>query len=331
MRAHSTIKAVGLIILLAVLGGCTSQNALWLEVGTLDGNLIVVNSEPTGYPEQARISIDDGKTWPAEFVDSEDIERASMSTLKELCLSDQPQVCIRMTGETIEESTDGGQTFATVWGVDLSGFWLGRQNEAEEPLVIETGTLLETPDGAVLVTVGAIPPIRRSSDGTWSPNEAGLRKFPASEILLILAGVLATAIPTVMRPARVSLAIAGFCLLLIGLTIIEREPTNEMVPLYPLFASGLGLILICFLVAAIIGEIRRRRSSSTAPKGDTARFSSFAPWLLAVVAPGAAYGAFSVDLISWPTATSAWLGCFTVSFIGSRLSTRLRDTARMLA
>ncbi len=115
------------------------------------------------------------------------------SKTTELCTADEPVICVRRSGQpmgnAIQESTDGGQSWQTVWQVDGSESWVRHRAGAEGDL--EVSDMVETADGRIVVAVRHLLPVVRTPDGVWSPSVAELRTFPLLALATVLPGLVA--------------------------------------------------------------------------------------------------------------------------------------------
>jgi len=159
----------------------------------------VVASSPYAYA--VRVSDDDGVTWTDAGgpggVGSADDESGATEPTTELCLAADPSVCVRLADHlTIEESTDGGLTWARVWRIEGgSDQWLMNDVHGYQGTgIVELSDLAETDAGSVLAAASAVDPLRRGPDGRWKPSIGDLRRFQVWTLLPMAIAVLIAAI-----------------------------------------------------------------------------------------------------------------------------------------
>lgn len=139
------------------------------------------------------VSEDGGLTWRHGSWDPKPIGDQQ----REVCLTDSPSTCVRFGDDelAVQESNDGGQTWATVWSVDPSEGWLiGAHGNTNDRVVVEGFDLLLSSDDTVVAAVGELPPLHRSADGVWSPSIADVRHVSPTLLAGIIGATVALAL-----------------------------------------------------------------------------------------------------------------------------------------
>ncbi len=135
-------------------------------------------------------SVDGGRTWDPYPVDVDSSEGEQDSGQESqgpergpICLSAQPDTCIRLTLGAIQESNDGGKSWIVKWDINTEEYWatdaLGYDAD------ITASDMLILGDDTVVVAVGAHQPVRRDAQsGLWTPSIADIRTVPWDLILV---------------------------------------------------------------------------------------------------------------------------------------------------
>lgn len=306
--------SLGVVALVSV--GCqVPEDPSWSALEVTDDGIVVfdVAESDSGYQNGYLVSVDDGVTWADGRSQLELVDEDYRSAQTELCLRDSPEVCIRSDGARIVESTNGGQTYETVWELDLRGGWLTRQLDTWEPAEIYTRTVIETASGAVLVSASSIAPIRRAPDGTWSPTESELRTFPMTGTLWALAGMAMLAVAFAFNSVRVQLAVAGGASVYLG-TLAMRLSSDEFLVAALLFGAS---VLVTLVIASTMIAVANRGPGNEVPTGRRDALLRVIPWIVpACILPGSML-AWSRDLLSWDTAEILWVGSLGVCVLAS--------------
>ena len=225
-----------------------------------------------------------------------------------LCLSTDPETCIQNIAGRVEESSDGGTSWRTVWELDLSGNWLTRQLDTWEDAEIRAGSVLETPDGTVLVAVGSIPPIRRSVDGVWSPTEGDLRHFPLFGAIVSSVGLLILAVTLTSRPTPISLGTLGAVILWCGWFLLTLPLFNAMI----MSAMVLASVMFAGTLALIVMALARPK-----PKKSARQWAAPGPIELAPLA------VLNLGLFAWSQDWLNWYAMIGLNLLGVGASTIL--------
>lgn len=310
-----------LVVFGFLLAGCSEpEDPVWTAVAITDAGIVATLSGAGESGRSDLLSIDDGKTWSSVGPRSDVIE-VQVSKLTELCLRATPNVCIRADGPRILESIDGGQTYETAWELDLRGDWLTRQLDTFWRATTFTGTMAETDSGAVVVAVGAIPPVRRAIDGEWNPSEAQLRAFPIGGTLWALAGIATLSIAFASDQTRMRLTILGCGLIYLG-TLTMRLASENLI----LLTLGLGIVLVIgIFVTFVVLAIRNAFVDSPPPQDYTDPWwtpERVAPWALPAVLLPLTMSAWAWDLMSWDVAEILWFGGIGISLVISLIQMR---------
>lgn len=274
-----------------LLGGCSFEDdPSWREVGTLDGQLVAIDAglgKGNIVPGRFHlVSDDDGRTWapaPPAIVDR--IDEVELAESSELCLTSDPSVCIRTDATTVWESSDGGATYERVWELDLSGRWLTRQLANTFEAEIAIGAPLETADGSAVVPVGAIHPIHRAPDGTWSPTEADLRRFPVATAVFIALALVALSVGVAARPTAWTVIVSGVYLITLPASFV--------------YAARFGALLVAFATTAFAVVVIVLFTGDGARSVRLWRVPSPMIWAPPIAVFGAATLAWSEAVIGW--------------------------------
>ena len=227
-----------------IAAGCTVfGDPSWTRVGEIGGQLVALDLGSEDGSFQHLVSEDDGVTWVTADFAGEPSEDFELADKRSICLESAPEICVRSTTDAIEESSDGGATYETVWQLDLSGDWLSRSAGTRFTARIETSTVFETETGAVLVGVGALSPIRRSPNGVWSPDEAALRTFPWGSVIAALVAIAGLAVSLAARPVAIGGATLSAALLLF-LALIPSLGTWAALAFAIMFVLGIAALVI---------------------------------------------------------------------------------------
>lgn len=216
------------------------------------------------------------------------------------CLSATPDVCVRLRGNGIDETRDGGATWVTTWQIDPTESWVA--TVADTPSNVRPADLVVTPDDEVHVAVGLPVLVVRSSTGTWAPSRGGVRPFPLGVWFFAVGTVFGLGLAMAWRQAkrvRRATVIGGASML--GAFSAASDPTLPM--LVPL-ALLVSLVTLSLLVT--VGQPQEGRRDSA---------SDLRPSLLTVAfgiaAVTATLAVWANGRTPWPVAlgaTAGWVG-----------------------
>jgi hypothetical protein len=251
--AHLASKArVAVWAVAAIACVATSQDSPyasnWNHI-ELNGDQIVVTGDQAAF---GWVSVDDGLTWSKDselesddFYDPPPVNAEPVS----ICPDTAEAVCIELSGHTIRESKDGGQTWETVWSIDPTEPWVKSFGfSIRRDVIIAPGHLVVTDKGSIIAAMGGIEPLRRAPDGTWTPSVASLRELPSGMPFASAAIALCCfAAFTLARKRWVGLAFPAAALgLLIGSLALFELNRSAASP------GGFGaLIWVAFVLGAV--------------------------------------------------------------------------------
>ena len=181
---------LGIVLLASLLTACDPQSFPYLvvnRVGVIDQTPFVRGSIHSSFglgmgdpePGPYFASLDEGRSWqeaPEPSGDPLPAIYAPVSSLIEVCVPQEAQVCYRMRGEpAIEISTDGGKSWRIDWQMPAERQdYMARLPEMEDLLDVYPDTIpydlaiLETASGhVVLVAYGNQGVLVKSTDGAW--------------------------------------------------------------------------------------------------------------------------------------------------------------------
>ena len=167
--------------LVACLGSSSNDDGGWTKLEQQDeGTVVAVRN---GYRADI-VSDDAGRSWapversqptPADDL-AQDEPSPDRPNFGPVCLSGTPQTCVRTArvddGSVVEESRDGGSSWATVWSIeDIRAGWITEEYGFNGRIFFGDIAVLE--DDTVLVTAAHLEPLRRdAATGQWSPTPA---------------------------------------------------------------------------------------------------------------------------------------------------------------
>lgn len=154
------------LLVAAFLSLATSQSCPGDATDLAAGDGVVITD--AGHPD--RISSDGGRTW-RPVTDADDPPVLPGTTQQRVCLPDTPPTCVRLDGDRILATTDGGATWRVEWA-----FPRRRQRFVERAASPGCGpywvrgqdvVALDGPDATVLAAMGDHGVLRRNASGTW--------------------------------------------------------------------------------------------------------------------------------------------------------------------
>ena len=191
--------------LVACLGSSSEFDGGWTLLEQQDEGTVVAVRD--GYQADI-VSDDSGQNWaPVERSQpisadelAQDEPRSDRPNFGPVCLTNTPQTCVRTArvddGSVVEESRDGGSSWATVWSIeDTRAGWITEEYGIEGRILFGDIAILE--DDTVLVTAAHLEPLRRdAATGQWSPTPAQVQTIPTQYLaaaiivsLVLLGGV----------------------------------------------------------------------------------------------------------------------------------------------
>ena len=303
-----------LALVIFLMSACTPSNdPSWTGLALVDGEPIAIDTSHDSYDDEPStrqlVTFDEGVRW---YPVSHQFDLAgALPTGRELCLSVDQDVCIRTIGKRVEESTDGGSSWRTVWDLDLSGNWLTRQLKIEGIASVRPGSVLEIPGGTVLVAVGSVHPIRRSVDGEWSPTEGDLRRYPFGQAFIGSVGLLLLALALTARPISYGLVCLSASVVIAAWLSLVLTGVDALIYSSSLLALAAAVGLITLLINAVGSRVAQVSRQWDAPS-----------WLelLPLVLGNLGLIAWAYDWLTW----SFMVGVVVVSSVAVLIASSIR-------
>ncbi len=180
---------------------CVATSAIetpdYNAVSTSGDQIVVL--ETSDFSPGYLISEDRGQTWEYEIGDAPPTLPGPLMTETTLCLRNNQSLCVRsVPGLSVEESTDGGETWTNVYeiepGAHLARFTTGDFADTRQ----EASVVSELDDGSVVVVMGQLPPAVRSVDGVWTPATSSYRSLQWGVLVLIVFASMVLAASAVL-------------------------------------------------------------------------------------------------------------------------------------
>lgn len=198
-----------------------------------------------------RVSLVNGQV--VVFAADEPPAGATSDVLTSACLESEPDTCFRLSGQSVLESVDGRNSWQIAWEIDGTEAWIHSIGAAPSDTAIKPTDMVVTPAGEVFVAVGAIDPIRRTTDGEWTPSSADLKRFPFGPWLGLVSAVLAVGAAIVWgsgrRPGSMMSALYGIVALCASAAMFAT-PNSVTV------AIGLSFVIVGGLLALLLVAVR---------------------------------------------------------------------------
>lgn len=258
-RVALTVLGMSLVLL-----GCTLEDSGITEVALVNGQVTPLTNDgeaPEGF-ERRKITFD--------------------------CLAAEPDVCIRLVGNGIDETRDGGTTWVTTWRIDPTESWVA--SVADTPSNVRPSDLVVTPDDEVHVAVGLPVLVVRNAAGTWAPSRGDIRVFPLGLWFFAVGSVFSLGLALAWRQTRrvrTAVVIGGAST--IGAILAASDPTSPaLVPL---------AIIVTIASLSLLGTVGQ-------PQQDRRDSAAGLKQSLLTIALG--MGAMSTILAVWSNGRTPW-------------------------
>lgn len=261
---RSVVVVAAVVAMSLVFLGCTFEDSGITQVALVDGQVATLTADeevPEGF-ERRKITFD--------------------------CLAGTPEVCVRLSGNGIDETRDDGATWVTTWRIDPTESWVA--SVADTPSNVRPSDLVVTPDDEVHVAVGLPLLVVRNSNGTWAPSRGDIRPFPFGVWFFAVGSLFGLGLALAWRQAkrvRRATAIGAFSVL--GAFSAASDPTMPI--LVPL---ALLVTLVSLSLLGTVGQPQESRRDSAA---------DLRPSLLTIAF---GIGAVTTTLAVWSNGRTPW-------------------------